>query len=568
MTPDASSPLRLGARLTATLLLAGTAGAALAQASPQIPSQADISRQRVPQPLPETPQFDLRIQTPERAAVPRAVDEIDFEVQRIVVEGADHYPEAEVRALFAPLENRKIVLDDLRQAAAALEQKYRADGFFLTRVFVPPQQVKDGVLTVRVVEGYVSAVFVDAADEATRKRLGKLMQPIVGRKPIALKDLERQLLIVNDLPGISGNGVLRQGAGLGQSELALAVSDLPSSYSVSVNNTGSNALGPWAFGFNATLNRPFGRIGALDIGLSGAGDNLEELRSLTARYAEPIGSAGTVASIGGLVAVAKPGGAVSALDLESFVTSVAARLRHPLIRGRTISLFLDGGISANRSRTEAANVRIILDKTVVGELGLVFQQAGWLGGTTNAAVSLFHGLPWLGSMDRSAALPSVIGFDPDFTRLAATAQRVQPIARRVSAMLSVQAQYTDDTLVSGEQISFGGASIGRGYDPSIVAGDRGIGGVAELRYDMALPQQDKINSLQLYGFVDRARAVSLANGAAPKVGTTIASYGIGARAGLLSKAYVDLRFADATRSVTGASPQRDPRVTVTAIFGF
>ncbi|MBA4094616.1 MAG: hypothetical protein C0489_11080, partial [Candidatus Accumulibacter sp.] len=129
-------------------------------------------------------------------------------------------------------------------------------------------------------------------------------------------------------------------------------------------------------------------------------------------------------------------------------------------------------------------------------------------------------------------------------------------------------QYTRDILLSGEQISFGGGAIGRGYDPSIVAGDRGLGGVAEIRYDAKLPTQPSLNSLQLYTFLDRARVQSLANGTAPKVGTTIGSWGAGARLGLFSSAYVDLRFADATRTVAGASPQRDPRVTITALMGF
>ncbi len=551
------------------MLLGGTAWPAVAQTpGAAIPSQADISRQRVPQPLPTTPSFDLRIQTPERAAVPRAVDEIEFEVKQIAVEGVTHFPAAELQAIFTPLEGRKIVLDDLRKAAATLEDRYRAQGFFLTRVFVPPQQVKDGVLTVRVVEGYVSNVFVDAPDEGTRRKLAKFMQPVVGERPVSLATVERQLLIVNDLPGIAGAGVLRQGAELGQSELALSVTERPPTYTLSVNNSGSNALGPWSFGANATLNRPFDRVGALDVGISGAGENLKELRSLSARYAEPIGHAGTIVSLGGLIALAKPGGPVAALDIDGQVTSFALRARHPLIRTRATSLFIDAGLSANRSRTEAANVRIILDKTVVGELALVLQQNGWLGGATNITASLFRGLPWLGSMDEDAALPSVANFDPDFTRLAFSAQRVQPLAPRLSALLGVQGQYTGDTLLSGELISFGGMSIGRGYDPSVVAGDRGVGGVAELRYDVGLPEQRYVNSLQFYGFIDRATVTTLANGALPKTDSTIGSYGVGARAGLFGSAFLELRFADATRNVANASPQRDPRFTVTGVLSF
>jgi len=565
-----SSTARGGTRLITALLLAGAAWPSAAQTTlpAGIPSQADISRQRVPQPLPETPSFDLRIQTPERAAVPRAVDEIEFEVKRLTVEGATPFPADEIAAIFAPLEGRRIFLDDLRKAAATLEARYRTQGFFLTRVFVPPQQVKDGVLTVRVVEGYVSNVFVEAPDAATRERLARLLQPIVGQKPVSLEAVERRLLIVNDLPGITGTGVLRQGAELGQSELALNVAERPSSYSVSFNNSGSSALGPWTIGANATLNQPFARIGALDLGITGAGEKLKELRSLTARYAEPIGHSGTIVSLGGLVAMAKPGGPVKALDIDGLVTSFALRARHPLIRTRATSLFIDAGLSANRSRTEAADTRIILDKTVVGELALVFQHSGWLGGATNVAASLFHGLPGLGSMDEDADLPSVANFDPDFTRLAFSAQHVQPLIQRLSLQLSAQGQYTRDTLLSGELLSFGGMSIGRGYDPSVVAGDRGLGGVAELRYDLALPSQAVANSLQLYTFVDRASVTTLKNGPPPKSKATIGSYGCGPRLGLFDKAYLDLRLADATREVDDASPQRDPRVTVMGVIAF
>ena len=123
------------------------------------PPQAEISRQRIqPLPLPDTP-LQLRIQNPEKASVPRAVDEIVFSISRIKVTGATHFPEARWRAIFAALEGRKIVLSDLREAADKLENLYRTDGFFLTRVFVAPQEVQDGTLEVQVVEGFLANAF-------------------------------------------------------------------------------------------------------------------------------------------------------------------------------------------------------------------------------------------------------------------------------------------------------------------------------------------------------------------------------------------------------------------------
>ena len=45
-----------------------------AQSGPVLPSQVDISRERVPQDLPPQPDYQLRIQTPEKSAVPRSVE--------------------------------------------------------------------------------------------------------------------------------------------------------------------------------------------------------------------------------------------------------------------------------------------------------------------------------------------------------------------------------------------------------------------------------------------------------------------------------------------------------------
>ncbi|MGA0825099.1 MAG: hypothetical protein ACO3PJ_06085, partial [Burkholderiaceae bacterium] len=67
----------------------------------RLPGDSDTSRIRPPAlPLPATPSFDLRIESPERSAIPKAVDEIDFEVKAIVVEGVTAYTPDDVNALF------------------------------------------------------------------------------------------------------------------------------------------------------------------------------------------------------------------------------------------------------------------------------------------------------------------------------------------------------------------------------------------------------------------------------------------------------------------------------------
>ena len=53
---------------------------------------------------------------------------------------------------------------------------------------------------------------------------------------------------------------------------------------------------------------------------------------------------------------------------------------------------------------------------------------------------------------------------------------------RLTGAFRGQAQYSSSTLLPFEQLSLGGLTVGRGYDPAAVLGDKGISGAFELRY--------------------------------------------------------------------------------------
>lgn len=543
------------------------AAMAAAGSAIRLPPQGDISRQRV-QPLPLPPaDYEFRIQNPERSAVPRSVDEITFSVRSIRIVGATHFPDDTVKAFFTPLEGRTIMLDDLRQAAQKLEDLYREKGFFLTRVFISPQQVKDGVLEVRVLEGYIGAAFVEAPNQPSRHHVEKFLKPVIGQRPAQFRDLEDRLLLINDTPGLSANSVLRQGADAGSSEILVTASKLPNSYRASFGNTGSQSLGPRSYGVGTTLNQPFARPGALDIDLSTAGDKFTELRSVSLRYASPVGHRGTVLTLGGLLAYARPGGAVAVLDIRSRVISLNSRLRVPLLRSRANSVYWDADLTLNRSRTNALGQPLIDDRTTVAQAGLTWQQADWLKGATTITLAVSHGLNLFGAIERSDPLASVQGFKPDFTKLTYSLQRTQGLAPRLTFQFNVQGQYTADRLLSGELISFGGPQIGRGYDPSVVAGDRGLGVMGEMQYRAPLNLGKLTDSAVIYGFGDWARATSLADGASPKTTDHISSAGFGVRTILYGHALVDMQLADARRTM-GSGVDHAPRFNVTASLFF
>ncbi|WP_295498137.1 ShlB/FhaC/HecB family hemolysin secretion/activation protein [Sphingorhabdus sp. EL138] len=532
------------------------------------PPQAEISRQRIqPLPLPDTP-LQLRIQNPEKASVPRAVDEIVFSINRIKVTGATHFPEARWRTIFASLEGQKIVLSDLREAADKLENLYRADGFFLTRVFIAPQEVRDGTLEVQVVEGFLANAFVQAPNDPSRKLTQTLITPVLSQRPVRFLDLEQRLLLLNDTPGMAVTSVLRPGGVLGSSDILLTAVKPPRTAFAAVDNSGSDVVGPINYSLGTTIFQPFGRPGALDLSLAMSGEGFRELQAVSGRYATPLGNNGAVGSIGALVAHAAPGGPIRDLDVQSKSGSLSASLRVPLLRSRANSIYLDAGMTLNRSFVKALGTEINDDRSTVASLGLQWRQIGWLAGDMTFGVNLLHGLDLFGANNANAPLPSVLGFNPHFLRATYQFQRNQQIRGPIGASMALQGQYTANRLLSGEQISFGGSSIGRGYDPSSVTGERGIGVIGELHASLPGVQvPNLIEGVQVYAFADWARTTALAYEETPKQSAAISSLGVGARFTLLRQLSVDTQFSSARRALPD-SVKGDGRFTISAILQF
>ncbi len=549
---------------------------AMAWAADPLPTDAlqqieQISRQRVPiLPLPATPDFDLRLQTPEKAAVPRAIEELVFEIKGVKVSGNTLFSQDEVDSLFKSAIGPAVSLATLREAAEKLEARFREKGFFLTRVFVPPQQVKDGIFEVQVIEGYLSAVYVDGAPtDALRQRIEAITGPLLNKRPIDLATIERALLLINDLPGVIGTSLLRQGADLGASEIVVTVAQLPNSHLVTFNNTGSRVVGPLTLGINSTFFNPFNQTGSLNVGFTGGGDfeNIDELQAVNARYSVPVGNNGAIFSFGGLASNAIPGGTIRDLGIRALSQSISPRLRLPLLRTRPNSIYLDVGLAVNRSRTILAGQVLTFDKTTVAEATFSWAQNGWGNGTTNASVSLFHSLPILDHTKVGADSTGTNVKDEDFSKIGINLTRIQQTKiNGVSLLGQIQGQWTNDRLPTGEYVAFGGAGIARGFDGGASAGDKGIGGLIELRYDSSVSRQPYIGNIQFYAFVDGGKA--FLNDPAGTPPPQITSNGFGMRFPFSTNGFMDIQVANAHQRLDAANQRDDPRFLFSGILRF
>jgi hemolysin activation/secretion protein len=84
----------------------------------------------------------------------------------------------------------------------------------------------------------------------------------------------------------------------------------------------------------------------------------------------------------------------------------------------------------------------------------------------------------------------------------------RPIPKLTFA-LGTRAQYAWDPLLSFEEFSTGNYTVGRGYDPGALLGDRGFGTQAEIRFGSRIPESARKPGVEGYVFWDHAKVLNL-----------------------------------------------------------
>lgn len=538
-----------------------------AAAQQALPPAAEPRRPDLP--APTAPRAGLPggieiVPTPGAAPVAGAAS-MTLTLNKVVVEGGSVLGEAAFKDITAGIIGRQITLADLTAAADAITARHRAAGWVLTRAVVPAQRISDGVATIRIVDGFVAKTVIDGDAGSQTGRVQAYLDHLTATKgPVNIQDLERWLLLVNDLPGIQARAVLSPATGqTGGTTLTLKIEqDVVQAYA-SIDNRGSVYTGPWRLTAGVAFN------GASDGGrfvLSGitALEDPEEQQGVTLAWDQAVGSEGTLIGLRASMQRGEPGDNLAVLDVVTRSNSLTLRAAHPFVRSRSQTLFIDSEFTAYETRTAFFGQRFAADTLRTLSIGADYRLLDRAGGANRIAVRAVRGLDLLnatpdGSLNKSRAAGS-----SDFTRMTLDAERVQTLGEGWSARIALSAQIADRALLASEEFKLGGAAFGRAFDDGELSGDEGVAGLVELRY--ALPVGEAV-AAQLYGFYDQGKVWN-DDPVTSMDGVDLASVGIGLRANLADSLSADLQFAKPLRRDVATKGDRDGRffVSVTSRF--
>jgi hemolysin activation/secretion protein len=492
------------ALIAAIALLPGVAADA---APPPVPD-AGVQLQSVkPLPAPPpAPRRNLIDNPPDTRPAMKPDDGIRVKLKAVRFSGVASVKEADLQALVRPDLGLELSFPDLDAIAVRVTTFYREHGFTVTRAYLPEQNLADGVLEIAVLEGHLGKVQVKFQSEGGRtseRVLSGLVEGAVpAGAPITNAELERALLLENDLPNITAHGTLIPGASVGTSDLVLEATQSGwfSRNTLEADNAGNRYSGTARAGGSVNVASP-----------AGLGD-LFSVRALSSfkgfdygrfSWTVPIASSGWKAGISETATYYRLGGTLEPLKDHGDARVLGIFSVYPVVRSRDFNLYQTLTLESKSLYDAAVTGTVANKRSNVLSLGANIDATdGWHGGgisNASATIGLGHLSLGTGAADYLADQQTARSAG-SFAKIDVQASRQQRISDSWVFYSAVNGQWSSKNLDSSESLGFGGPGAVRAYPTGEAPADEGAIATIEARYNFAAPAN--LGSMQAQIFVD------------------------------------------------------------------
>ncbi|MEJ0068469.1 MAG: POTRA domain-containing protein [Pseudomonadota bacterium] len=107
----------------------------------------------------------LQVEPPPAEEAPESAANVPLQIEELKLTGVTVYQHEELEEYWKDRIGKPGTLGDLFVIANAITARYRNDGYVLSRALVPAQEIEDGKVEIRVIEGYVAQVVFEGNDD-------------------------------------------------------------------------------------------------------------------------------------------------------------------------------------------------------------------------------------------------------------------------------------------------------------------------------------------------------------------------------------------------------------------
>lgn len=429
-----------------------------------------------------------------------------FIIQGVKIEGNTLFEEDELKALINIEQGMSVTLGILNLMAQEITSFYGKAGYILTQAYIPEQEVVDGIVLIRILEGKVGDIEVSGNQDFDSQDIIDRMKPVQKEPVFKESTLEKSLLELNAALGLQVKAVLKPGTMTGTADLDIQVTETRS-YNLSFDgdNYGSRFTGTQRFGLTGTA----GNLLTLGDRFSvRAVKSNEDQFFINPSYSIPLNTLGTTFGISYVFSEFNLGENLAVLNVGGNAQILSFYINHSLHRSRDSEFHINVGGDYRKFENSILFVLQSDDELVDGYIGMGGQWTDFLKGSTSFNVKVQKGFT---EKDVTDPLNSRNNGKGDVLLLKTDFQRTQyAFIDRTYFIFKGRGQFAFDRVLSPDLIAIGGYGSVRGYPLAEAAGDNGYLLTAE--YVVPFPFKVELTDkkgwqtldqiLSLYGFID------------------------------------------------------------------
>ena len=545
------------------------------------PTREEVTRPTPTAPVTRAPRLEVEGGV-ERA--PCALDAPEYQSIRFIPREVqfDGLKGVDLTAAYAPFIGRDqpvSIVCEIRDRAATILR----DAGYIAAVQVPEQRISEGALRFQVIMARLSQVRVRGDATGAERLIASYLSELTKQPVFNRYQAERYLLLASDIPGYTVRLTLRP-AGTAPGDVIgdVTVQHTRAYADANIQNWGSRELGRWG-----------GLLRGQLFGLTGLGDrtvfsvfstsDFHEQQTVQLGHDFRLGSEGL--SVSGLFtyAWARPNIEGDDDDVNARTLFGTLEVAYPFVRRQALGVrgsigmdYVNQGVDIDNIDLTRDRLRVAFARLGVDLIDAKFARTGYsLAEPMWRLTSLFElrqglhilnatrdcgptGARCLGAGD---VPPSRLEGQSDATVLRySTFGEFRP-APKVTLALGLRAQYAWNPLLSFEEFSAGNYTVGRGYDPGALLGDRGYGTQAEIRFGSRIPLSADKPALEGFAFWDHAYVHNLDRLFVVDQSNHLNSVGGGVRANF-DRFSLDTAVAFPLTHVGLENKKPDPRVLV------
>lgn len=459
-----------------------------------VPSPSQVA----PPVVPPSPQQRGRIalpQVPAGATIPTEARKLSFRLLGFDVEGEFEELTSARRELSAPLVGRRITVADVFEFADKLQQAYVRAGFPLARIVILPQDFEGSArIKLRVIDGFIERMEFEGISPPARTRVAAVLAPLQRKTRLRQSELERQLLLAGDTPGLILNATFAAGKEVGGSVLVLTGRYRPVSASIYSDNAMPVVFGTGQLVLTGSLNSVLGFGEQITVSAAGLPDSdftsgFPTRRYLSGSLTVPIGIDGWRFDLSGTDGTTTPR-VNPIVATQGLLAQIQGRLSYDIVKSRDFILTANAALTGTNEEIDTLVVTpavpLSLDRVRVLRPAI---DGVWrireTGTTLGFGVGYSRGLSGLGARraaDANPLLPlSRAGADAVFSKMDARIELSQALPHDFLISIGAFGQTSFNTpMLTSQQFDITGPRMLSGFTAGALAGDTSWAVRAEL----------------------------------------------------------------------------------------